>query len=162
MGVSGSGKTTLGRLLSQRLGWDFYDADDFHPAENIAKMARGQPLTDADREPWLDRLRDLIAACKATNHPGVLACSALKQKYRRRLIQNDPDVRVVYLKGSYDLIWSRMQTRTDHYMQSNLLKSQFDALEEPSDALVVDIGQEPGAICDFILSKLQPVKSEKR
>lgn len=162
MGVSGSGKTTLGRLLSQRLGWDFYDADDFHPAENIAKMARGQPLTDADREPWLDRLRDLIAACKATNHPGALACSALKQKYRRRLIQNDPDVRVVYLKGSYDLIWSRMQTRTDHYMQSNLLKSQFDALEEPSDALVVDIGQEPGAICDFILSKLQPVKSEKR
>ncbi len=157
MGVSGSGKTTIARLLSQRLGWGFYDADDFHPPENIAKMARGEPLNDADREPWLDRLRALIVACKDENRPGVLACSALKQKYRSHLIQNEVDVQVVYLKGSFDLIWARMKARTDHYMKPGMLQSQFGALEEPSGALVVRIDRAPEEICETILSMMRPL-----
>jgi gluconokinase len=162
MGVSGSGKTTTGRQLSERLGWEYYDADDFHPPANIAKMASGIPLSDADREPWLDSLRDLIAACKQGNRPGVLACSALKQTYRDHLVGTDRDVQIVYLKGSFDQIWARMRLRTNHYMKPNMLKSQFEALEEPADALVVDIGKEPGEICDEILSKIRPVPCRSR
>ena len=156
MGVSGSGKTTIGRGLSERLSWEYYDADDFHSTANIAKMASGVPLTDSDREPWLDGLRDLITACKQGNRPGVLACSALKQKYRDHLTGEDGDVQVIYLKGSFDQIWSRLRVRTNHYMKPNLLKSQFEALEEPADALVVDIGKAPGEICDEILAKIRP------
>jgi len=162
MGVSGSGKTTIGRGISERLGWEYYDADDFHPPANIAKMASGIPLSDADREPWLDSLRDLIAACKQGNRPGVLACSALKQTYRDHLVGTDRDVQIVYLKGSFDQIWARMRLRTNHYMKPNMLKSQFEALEEPADALVVDIGKEPGEICDEILSKIRPVPCRSR
>jgi gluconokinase len=158
MGVSGCGKTTIGRLLSGRLEWDFYDADDFHPIENITKMADGIPLTDADREPWLDGLRHLITTCLTENRPGVLACSALKQKYRIHLIKDDLDVQVVYLKGSFDLIWSRMSERPDHYMKPDMLRSQFEALEEPTNGLVVDIGKNTGEMCDEILSKIQPAK----
>lgn len=158
MGVSGCGKTTIGRLLSRRLEWDFYDADDFHPIENITKMADGIPLTDADREPWLDGLRHLITTCLTENRPGVLACSALKQKYRIHLIKDDLDVQVVYLKGSFDLIWSRMSERPDHYMKPDMLRSQFEALEEPTNGLVVDIGKNTGEMCDEILSKIQPAK----
>ncbi len=153
MGVSGSGKTTIGQQLAARLGWDFYDADDFHPAANIAKMTKGIPLTDADREPWLDRLRALIVSCRDENHPGVLACSALKAAYREHLINGDQDIQMVYLKGSFDLIWSRMSARKDHYMKADMLASQFAALEEPSDALVVDIDKSPDEICDEILAK---------
>jgi len=162
MGVSGSGKTTIGRQLSERLSWEYYDADDFHPPANITKMASGVPLSDADREPWLDSLRDLIAACKQGNRPGVLACSALKQTYRDHLVGADGDVQIVYLKGSFDQIWARMRLRTNHYMKPNMLKSQFEALEEPADALVVDIGKEPGEICDEILSKIRPVPCRSR
>lgn len=158
MGVSGCGKTTIGRLLSRRLEWDFYDADDFHPIENITKMADGIPLTDADREPWLDGLRHLITTCLTENRPGVLACSALKQKYRIHLIKDDLDVQVVYLKGSFDLIWSRMSERPDHYMKPDMLRSQFEVLEEPTNGLVVDIGKNTGEMCDEILSKIQPAK----
>ena len=139
MGVSGSGKTSVGKSLAEHLGWDFYDADDFHPPANIEKMADGIPLDDSDRTPWLAALHDLISSSLIQSRPGVLACSALKERYRRRLLEGNADVQLVYLKGSYDLIWSRMIVRKDHYMKPQMLQSQFDALEEPSDALTVDI-----------------------
>ncbi len=155
MGVSGSGKTTVGKLLAQRLGWDFYDADSFHSPENIAKMAHGIPLTDADRAPWLAALRSLIQRCIAEKRPGVLACSALKDSYRDELTGGAADVRIVYLKGSYELIWSRIAARKGHYMKPDMLKSQFDTLQEPTDALVVDIDHTPEEIVDDILSRMQ-------
>jgi gluconokinase len=139
MGVSGCGKTSVGQKLAERLGWDFYDADDFHPPENIAKMASGIPLSDEDRAPWLETLRALVAFCLQNDRPGVLACSALKERYRQKLLDGNPGAQLVYLKGSYDLIWSRMTQRPGHYMKPEMLKSQFDALEEPRNALIVDI-----------------------
>lgn len=139
MGVSGSGKSTLGRVLSQRLGWDFFDADDFHSAANIAKMAAGIPLSDSDRTPWLAALNDqLLATLEAGRHP-ILACSALKEKYRTRLLEGIDGVATIFLRGSYDLIWSRMSAREGHYMKPEMLQSQFEALEEPQDALVLDV-----------------------
>lgn len=139
MGVSGSGKTSVGKALAARLGWDFFDADDFHPPENIAKMAGGIPLTDSDRAPWLDALHELISSRLKADSPAVLACSALKERYRQRLLEGNEGVQIVYLKGSYDLIWSRMEKRTGHYMKPHMLKSQFEALEEPADALTVAV-----------------------
>jgi len=139
MGVSGCGKTSVGKVLAEQLGWNFYDADDFHPPENIAKMAIGTPLTDADRAPWLESLRALIASCLRTDKPGVLACSALKERYRQILLEGNPGAQLVYLRGSYDLIWSRMARRPGHYMKPEMLQSQFDALEEPQDALTLDV-----------------------
>jgi gluconokinase len=139
MGVSGSGKSTLGQELARELGWDFFDADDFHPAENIAKMTAGIPLTDSDRAPWLAALNhQLVSTLQANRHP-VLACSALKERYRAQLLESTHDIGIIYLKGSYDLIWSRMSAREGHYMKSNMLQSQFAALEEPHDALTLDI-----------------------
>lgn len=139
MGVAGSGKTHVGRELAARLGWEFFDADDFHPPENIAKMANGIPLDDSDRAPWLSALHDLISSSLKADRPGVLACSALKEQYRRQLMHDKDGVQLVYLKGSYDLIWSRMQQRTDHYMKPQMLQSQFNTLEEPTRALTIDI-----------------------
>jgi gluconokinase len=139
MGVSGCGKTSIGKALADQIGWDFYDADDFHPPANIAKMASGIPLNDADRAPWLAALHDLIETCLKEKRPGVLACSALKERYRQTLLSGNPGVQIVYLKGSYDLIWSRMQARAGHYMKPEMLQSQFATLEEPANALVVDI-----------------------
>jgi gluconokinase len=141
MGVSGSGKTSVGSSLAQHLGWDFYDADHFHPPENIAKMANGIPLDDSDRAPWLGSLHDMISSSLQGDRPGVLACSALKERYRQRLMNGLEGVQLVYLKGSYDLIWSRMETRTDHYMKPQMLKSQFEALEVPVNALTLDISR---------------------
>jgi len=138
MGVSGCGKTTTGKALAEKLGWDFYDADDFHPHDNIAKMARGIPLNDDDRAPWLTSLNALISSCLKENRPGVLACSALKERYRQLLLADNYGAQIVFLKGNYDLIWSRMTARPGHYMKSEMLKSQFDALDEPTDGLVVD------------------------
>ena len=154
MGVSGSGKTTIASRLASRLGWDFYDADTFHPPENITKMSRGIPLDDADRAPWLAALHALILSCISTSRPGILACSALKQKYRDQLTANAPGVQVVYLKGSYDLIWSRIAARAGHYMKPDMLQSQFTALEEPSGALVADIHPNPEEIVEQILTSL--------
>lgn len=139
MGVAGSGKTTVGQTLAGRLGWDFYDADGFHPIENISKMASGIPLDDADRTPWLASLHALISASLKQERPAVLACSALKESYRQTLLEGNSDVLIVYLKGSHDLIWSRLSARQDHYMKPEMLQSQFDVLEEPADALTVDI-----------------------
>lgn len=139
MGVAGSGKSSVGKELAEYLGWDFYDADDFHPPENVAKMASGIPLDDSDRALWLATLNELISASLKADQPGVLACSALKERYRQRLLEGNTGVQIVYLKGTYDLIWSRMEKRTDHYMKPHMLKSQFEALEEPTNALTLDI-----------------------
>jgi len=151
MGVSGSGKTTVGRLLSKELGWPFYDGDDFHPPANVEKMRAGIPLDDDDRDGWLTSLSDLIRQKIQNRENAVLACSALKQKYRERLEQDRPDeVRLVYLKGDFALIQQRLQTRRRHYMNPNLLQSQFDALEEPGDALTIDIAKGSQAIVKII------------
>lgn len=154
MGVSGCGKTSVGEALAEELGWDFYDADDYHPTENVAKMASGIPLNDSDRAPWLATLHDMISSSLIQNRPGVLACSALKERYRQQLLEGNPNVQIVYLKGSYDLIWSRMSARKDHYMKPHMLKSQFDALEEPTDALMVDISVSVDEIVQEIISTL--------
>lgn len=143
MGVAGSGKTTVGRLLAEELDWEFEDADDFHPPANIAKMEQGIPLSDDDREPWLEALRVLIQARLARGQSLVLACSALKEKYRRRIADDDERVRFVYLKGSQALIAERLERRDGHYMPASLLTSQFEDLEEPDEAIVVDVGETP-------------------
>lgn len=156
MGVSGSGKTSVGKALASHLGWDFYDADDFHPQENVAKMARGIPLDDSDRAAWLAALHDLIESCLRRNRPGVLACSALKERYRQQLIEGNDGAQIVFLKGSYDLIWSRMSSRADHYMKPEMLQSQFDALEEPTNALTVDISLSIDEILQVITSLKRP------
>lgn len=155
MGVSGSGKTSVGKALARRLGWDFFDADDFHPPENVAKMESGTPLNDSDRAPWLAALHDLISSSLNQNRPGVLACSALKERYRQQLLGSNEGVQIVYLKGTYDLIWSRMKKRTDHYMKPQMLKSQFDTLEEPTNALTLDISMSVNDIVKRIISRSQ-------
>ena len=141
MGVSGSGKSTIGRSLAAELGWPFFEGDDFHSAANVEKMANGIALTDADRADWLAALAHLIRDLSRDRRSGVLACSALKQSYRETLGQNISNVQFIYLKGDYDLILKRLQARQGHYMRSELLKSQFEALEEPGQALVVDVAQ---------------------
>ena len=138
MGVTGSGKTTVGQALSESLQWQFADADNFHPASNVAKMRAGIPLDDADRAPWLAALRTQIAKWLHAGTNAVLACSALKQAYRDELVVS-PGVRIVYLRGRSDLIEERLKERHGHYMDPNLLPSQFATLEEPMDALVVDV-----------------------
>ena len=155
MGVSGSGKTTIGQAVASKLGWDFYDADDFHPQENIAKMAMGIPLTDADRAPWLASLHDLIESCLTRDRPGILACSGLKESYRQFLLEGNERVEIIYLRGSYELIRSRMSARKNHYMKPEMLQSQFDALEEPTDALTVDISLSVDEITQKILQHME-------
>ena len=145
MGVSGSGKTTVGRLLAADLGWDFLDADDFHSPANRDKMCSGLPLTDADRGPWLDTLAEAISERSRAGRGAVLACSALKQSYRDRLMV-EGGVRLVYLKGDPRTIERRLESRQGHYFAAGLLASQFEALEEPTDALVVDLTEPPEAI----------------
>ena len=140
MGVSGVGKTTVGRALAQQLGWLFADADDFHPATNVAKMRAGIPLTDADRAPWLHSLRAAIDGWLYAQQSVVLACSALKHAYRQQLVAG-ADVKLVFLHADINVIAERMAARHDHYMNPNLLKSQFDALEVPQDALSLDASQ---------------------
>jgi gluconokinase len=139
MGVSGAGKSTLGRALSQALGWSFVDADDHHPPENIAKMRRGEPLTDADRGPWLDRLHGLLREQDGAGRDAVLACSALKASYRRRLTAGLRDVRFVLLVGAPAQLRQRLAARRDHFMPPTLLESQFETLSVPEDAIEVPI-----------------------
>jgi gluconokinase len=161
MGVSGSGKTTLGKKLAEELGWDFYDGDEFHPQANIEKMSHGIPLTDADRRPWLDYLNQRILECLEKGRPAVLACSALKQSYRERLLKNASGTFLVYLQGDFQLINQRMQQRHHHYMQAGMLQSQFDALEVPTNVLSVDIDAEPAVIVAEIFHRLG-LKESKR
>jgi len=143
MGVAGSGKTTVGRALAASLGWDFADADDFHPPENIAKMSAGRPLDDADRAPWLAALRAWIDACLARGGDAVVTCSALKRRYRDVLLPDTPRVRLVYLQGSRELLAARLRSRPDHFMKPGMLDSQLAALEPPADALALDIAPPP-------------------
>lgn len=163
MGVAGCGKTTVGVLLAKHLGWNFYDADGFHPAENVAKMRDGTPLDDSDRAPWLAALHELISTSLKTSCPAVLACSALKERYRQQLLEGNEGVQIVYLKGSYGLIWSRLTRRKDHYMKPNMLKSQFEALEEPREALTIDISKPVEdavkEILKYIGEPIEPWKS---
>jgi gluconokinase len=137
MGVSGAGKTSVGTMLAAQLGWEFADADDYHPAANVEKMRHGIPLTDADREPWLESLRALIVAWMTAGKDAVLACSALKQTYRERLTAGAP-VLLVYLKADRELLRERLLLRRGHYMKEGTLESQIVTLQEPQNAVVVD------------------------
>jgi gluconokinase len=154
MGVSGCGKTTVGHRLREILGWSFYDGDDFHPVENVEKMSLGIPLDDDDRALWLAILHDLIANHLKSGRSILLACSALKKQYRDQLIEWNPGVEFVYLQGDFDLIFSRMQARTGHYMKADMLRSQFDTLEEPINAVVINIYQGMDTIVEEILQRL--------
>src|ERR1051326_1544125 len=145
MGVAGSGKTTVGRELAGELGWKVYDADDFHPRSKVEKMSRGGPLDDADRAPWLERLRELIESCLARGENAVLACSALKESYRRTLVVDDR-VKLVYLKGDRELLLERLSERHGHFMKPEMLESQLATIEEPRHALSVDINETPEEI----------------
>ena len=143
MGVSGCGKTTIGRLLGKRLGWAFIDADDFHPPANVAKMAAGVPLEDADRWPWLERLNAELRRREARGHRAVLACSALKQAYRDRLAAGLARFELVYLRASAELLRARLADRTHRYMPASLLDSQLATLEPPVRAIEIDAAQSP-------------------
>ena len=155
MGVSGSGKTTIGKLLATSLGWQFSDADDLHSLENVDKMRRGIPLTEADRTPWLQDLQIDLEQWLLENKNVVLACSALKDSYRQFLLIDRDRIQLVYLKGSYQLIQKRLQDRLNHYMSEQLLESQFNALEAPLDALVVEVVQPPQTIVQTIRTALK-------
>ena len=150
MGVSGCGKTTIGKLLAARLDCPFLDADEFHPPENVAKMAAGTPLSDADRWPWLEMLNQKLIADKNA----VLACSALKESYRRVLSRELPDCRFVHLRGSIELIRARLRERQHRYMPASLLESQFATLEPPQAAIDVDIAESIQACVDSIAARL--------
>jgi gluconokinase len=156
-GVTGVGKTTIGRLLAQELEWEFYDADDFHSMENIAKMEEGVPLTDEDRQPWLGKLRELIEQCLVAGKNAVLACSALKKAYRDRLRVSD-GVKFVFLRGNRRKISEQLQHRHGHFMNPVLLDSQFEDLEEPQPSehvLSLELGRSPGDVVELIKTKLK-------
>lgn len=153
MGVSGAGKTTVGQLLAEQLHWTFADADSYHSKENVAKMAAGIPLTDEDRAPWLATLRRLIESWLAAGQNAVLACSALRKIYREQLFVS-PNVKLVYLRGNLPLIHERLLHRSGHYMDPALLQSQFDTLEEPAGAIIVDVTSSPSEIVQQIRGTL--------
>lgn len=159
MGVSGAGKTVVGQALAARLGWQFEDADNWHPAANVEKMRSGHPLTDEDRKPWLEALNRAIREWIASGRSVILACSALKAFYRQMLragVQDVCAVRIVFLKASYEQIDQRLRERHGHYMPESLLRSQFDALEEPSatEAFAVDASLPVPAVVDAIVAGL--------
>ena len=149
MGVAGCGKSTIGSMLAHELGWDFYDADDFHSESNRIKMAQNIPLTDEDRAGWLDSLRSLIGHNIQNEKSIVLACSALKKSYRDILMINE-HVKFIYLRGTYEQIEARLLQRSGHFMSAKMLVSQFDILEEPQDALTIDITHTPQEIISII------------
>ncbi|NVJ84837.1 MAG: gluconokinase [Algoriphagus sp.] len=152
-GVSGTGKTTLGTALAEKLQIPFYDADHFHPAENIAKMSAGIPLNDDDRKPWLEALATKLKESK-TSGGCVLACSALKEQYRK-ILSIDPAIHWIHLKGDRDLIWERMKARKNHYMKAEMLDSQFATWEEPNYGYKLSIDQSPQAMLEEVLDFLK-------
>jgi gluconokinase len=152
-GVTGSGKTTVGRLLAARMGLEFLDADDYHPPANVEKMRRGEPLTDADRAPWLEALRGLLLARRAEGRGVALACSALPTPYHERLAVDD-SVRLVHLKARRELIARRLAERRGHFMNPRLLESQFEALEAPERGLTVNAEATPEEIVETIVEWL--------
>jgi gluconokinase len=155
-GVSAVGKTTVGKLLARELGWPFIEADDFHPAANIEKMRSGHPLTDKDRWPWLEQLRQQIERSLSVGENTVLACSALKRAYRDRLRISD-EVKLVFLRGDYALVEKQLRSRHGHFMNANLLQSQFDDLEEPQpdeNVLTIELGRTPEEVVERIKAKL--------
>jgi gluconokinase len=153
MGVSGAGKTTVGQLLGAELGWEFADGDNYHPAANVEKMRHGIPLTDTDRAPWLETLRRLIVDWLATGKNAVLACSALKREYRQ-FLRVSAEVRTVYLRGTPELLRQRLRSRHGHFMTEQMLASQLAALEEPEDAVVVDVDRPPAEIAAEVRMRL--------
>jgi gluconokinase len=153
MGVTGSGKTTVGRLLARELGWEYRDGDDFHPAANVEKMRRGIPLTDADRWPWLRAIREAIVDWITEGNNVVLSCSALKRSYREEL-RVGPEVRFVYLKGSRELILERLRQRHGHFATEQILDGQFRDLEEPEDAITVEVSKSPEEIAKEVKKAL--------
>jgi len=163
-GVSGAGKTTIGKLLAEDLGWQFYEGDDFHPLANIEKMRSGRPLTDEDRWPWLDRLRDQITRSLAAKENAVLSCSALKRAYRERLRVSD-DVKFVFLRGDYALVEKQLRRRRGHFMNPDLLRSQFTDLEEPEadeDVLTIELGRTPQELVEDIKTRLHLAREDSK
>ena len=154
MGPMGCGKTTIGKMLAEKLGWSFYDGDDFHPKKNVEKMRAGIALTDGDRKLWLKKLHTNIQHWLRDNQNSILACSALKQAYRDILGVDQNTVRTVYLKGSYELLRKRIEDRHHPYMDKNLLRSQLNTLEEPKDGLTVDISETPEIVVSTIINNL--------
>jgi gluconokinase len=157
MGVSGSGKSTIGALLAERLGWPFADADGFHPAANVAKMAAGQPLTDEDRWPWLDAIAAHIEAARAAGQPVVVACSALRRTYRERLRAGHGDLIFLHLAGAPEVIAARQAARQGHFMPPSLMASQFATLEDPAaeaDAVIVSVSASPHEVVATALEQL--------
>lgn len=155
MGVSGSGKTTIGRALAQRLGCAFYEGDSFHLSSNIEKMSHGIPLTDEDRVPWLHLLNDHVKLQCEQNFSAVYSCSALKTSYREILLDGITNAYIVYLRGSFHLLKERLEHRTAHFMKPNMLESQFEDLEEPEDAFVVNSNQTIHDVVNNIVEKLK-------
>jgi gluconokinase len=153
MGTTGAGKSTVGKLLSARLGWTFLDADDLHPQSNIEKMKHGIPLTDADRIPWLEKIHAELLSLAQQGKSVVLACSALKQRYRDQLSAGI-DMRTVYLRGSYEVMRQHIASRHGHFAGESILAGQFADLEEPQDALILDVSRTPQELCDEVIHRL--------
>ena len=159
MGVSGVGKTTIGTQLAASLGWPFIDADELHPPGNVAKMAGGAPLTDADRWPWLERLNALLCGKEALGESAVLACSALREAYRRRLTEGLHAPRIVFLHADQALIAARLAERKHHYMPASLLSSQLATLEPPADALSIVVSGTPESCVDAVARGLGLIRA---
>jgi gluconokinase len=155
MGVSGSGKSTIGKLLGEKLGCSFHDADDFHPPANIEKMRVGIPLNDTDRMPWLNAIRQFMLVHIREGKSAIIACSALKNSYREILLKDEKQVHFFHLKGNFDLIKERLEHRSGHFMNPKLLESQFATLEDPGEECDVLVNQTPEEIVEDILQRLR-------